>query len=146
MEFKGGVKKQVIVLATSTSVIVPKEEAVDENLGFNLVKVLCIRYSINFRKNSVSTFFDLGSEINIVYLIFAKELSLPIRLTDVRVQKIDSITLDTYGKEVVAFSMKEKANWVRFFKEIFLMANVSPEIVFEMPFLTLSETDVDFLG
>ena len=47
---------------------------------------------------------------------------------------------------VVAFSVTDKANRVRFFEETFLMANVSPEVVLEMPFLTLSGADVDFLG
>ena len=42
--------------------------------------------------------------------------------------------------------MVDKANQVRFFKETFLMANVSPEIIFRMLFLTLSGADVDFSG
>ena len=44
------------------------------------------------------------------------------------------------------FSVVDKANRVRFVKEIFLVANVSLEVVFEIAFLTLSNTDVDFLG
>ena len=47
---------------------------------------------------------------------------------------------------VVAFSVIDKANQVRFFEEIFLVANVSLEVVFRMSFLTLSSADVDFLG
>ena len=54
--------------------------------------------------------------------------------------------LKTYEMVVVAFSVKDKANWVRFFKETFLMANVSPKVVLEMLFLTLSGANVDFLG
>ena len=47
---------------------------------------------------------------------------------------------------VAAFSMKDKANRVRFFEETFLVANISPKVVFGMPFLTLSSANVDFLG
>ena len=47
---------------------------------------------------------------------------------------------------VTAFSVVDKANQVRFFKETFLVANVSPEVVLGMPFLTLSGADVDFSG
>ena len=47
---------------------------------------------------------------------------------------------------VAAFLVVDKANRVRFFEETFLVANVSPEVVFEMPFLTLSSADIDFLG
>ena len=45
---------------------------------------------------------------------------------------------------VAAFSVKNKANRVRFFEEIFLVANISPKVVFRMPFLTLSGADIDF--
>ena len=61
-------------------------------------------------------------------------------------QKIDGTTLGTYGMVVAAFSLTDKANRVRFFEETFLVANVSPEAVFGMLFLTLSGADVDFLG
>ena len=54
--------------------------------------------------------------------------------------------LDTYGIVVVAFLVKNKANWVRFFEETFLVANISLKEVFRISFLTLSGADVDFLG
>ena len=54
--------------------------------------------------------------------------------------------LDIFEMVVAAFSVVDKANQVRFFKETFLVANVSPKVVFEMPYLTLSGADVDFLG
>ena len=112
----------------------------------NLARILCIRYSSNFEKKFVSVPFDLSSEVNAVYLAFAKELGLSIRPTDIEVQKIDGSTLDTYGRVVAAFSVKDKANQVKFFEKTFLVANVSPEIVLGMLFLILSGADVDFLG
>ena len=77
---------------------------------------------------------------------FAKQLGLLIRSTDVRALKIDGTTLNTHGMVVATFSVKDKANRVRFFKETFLVANVSPEVVLKMSFLTLSGANVDFLG
>ena len=47
---------------------------------------------------------------------------------------------------VIVFSVINKANRVRFFENTFLVANISPEVVLGMPFLTLSGTDVNFLG
>ena len=47
---------------------------------------------------------------------------------------------------VAAFLVVDKANWVRFFEEIFLMANISPKIVFGMLFFIPSSADVDFSG
>ena len=46
---------------------------------------------------------------------------------------------------VVAFLVTDKANQVKFFEKTFLVANVSPEVIFEMLFLNLSGADVDFL-
>ena len=47
---------------------------------------------------------------------------------------------------VAAFSVVDKANRVKFFKKTFLVADVSPKVVFEMLFFTLNGADVDFLG
>ena len=114
----------------------------------NLAQVLCIRYPITFWKKSVPMLMllDLSSKVNAIYLTFARELGLSIRSTDDRAQKIDSNTLDTFGIVVAASSVKVKSNWVKFFEETFLVANVSPEVVLRMFFLTLSGIDVDFLG
>ena len=114
----------------------------------NLAQVSCIWYPITFRKKSVSVpiFLDLGNEVNAIYSTFAWELGLLIRPTDIGAQKIDGTILDTYRIVVTAFSMTDKANQVKFFEETFLVANVSPEIVFGMPFLTLNGASVDFLG
>ena len=94
----------------------------------------------------VLALFDSGSKVNTIYLTFVQELGLSIRPTDVGAQKINGITLDTYGIVVATFSMTDKTNRVRFFEETFLVANVNPEIVFGMLFFTLSSANVDFLG
>ena len=163
-------KKLVSVLATSTLVTGIRKETVEtaeavettkaiETAGIskdsgeskgeyleNFVQVSCIRYPINFGKKSVLALFDLGSEVNAIHPAFTKELGLFIRSTDIRVQKIDGTTLDTYEMVVAAFLVKNKANQVRFFEKTFLVANASPKVVFEMLFLTLNGADVDFLG
>ena len=146
LESKGGVKKLVTVLATSISMTVAREEEVGENLGVNLTQVPYICYPINFGKIFVLALLDSGNEVNAIYPAFTKELGLSIRPTDVEVQKIDGIMLETYRMIVVAFLVEDKANQVRFFEETFLVANVSLEVVLGMPFLTLSGADIDFLG
>ena len=87
---------------------------------------------------------DSRNEVNAIYLFFAKQLGLSIGITDVGVQKIDGTTLDTHGMAIPAFKVVDKANRVKSFEETFLVANVSPEVVFRMLFLTLSGADVDF--
>ena len=86
------------------------------------------------------------SEVNAIHPAFAKQLGLPIRPTDVGAQNIDGIMLNNHRMIIAAFSVVDKKNQVRFFQEIFLVANISPEVVFKMPFLTLSGAEVNFLG
>ena len=157
-----GAKKLVSVLATSMPVTETRREAFEtaetaregkdgkESKGEypNLAQVPYIRYPITFRKKFVSVLalFNLSSEINAIHPTFARELELPIRTTDIGAQKIDGTMLDIFGMVVIAFSVMDKANQVRFFEETFLVVNVSPEVVFGMLFLTLSGADIDFLG
>ena len=113
--------------------------------GTNLAQVPYIRYAITFLRKSVLTLLDLSSKSNAIYPTFIKKLELPIRLIDVRAQKFDNITLDSYEMVVTVFLITNKTNRVKFFKETFLVANISPKIVFKMFFFTLSDTDIDFL-
>ena len=45
---------------------------------------------------------------------------------------------------VAAFLVTDQTEKVRFFEEIFLVANVSPDVVLRIPFLILSNADVKF--
>ena len=45
---------------------------------------------------------------------------------------------------VFTFSVLDKNGKERFFEESFLLADVKPEIVLGMPFLTMSNVDIDF--
>ena len=75
---------------------------------------------------------------------FAKRLGLVIQITNISAQKINSTTLETYGIVVAVIFETNQVNIVRFFKETFLIANVSPDVAFGMLFLILSCVDVDF--
>ena len=89
---------------------------------------------------------DLENKVNVIHLFFAKQLGFPIRPTDIGEQKINSITQDIHRIVVTAYLVVDKVNRIRFFQETFLMANVSPEVVFKMLFLTMSNVDADFSG
>ena len=138
------------ILATSMLVIIAREKAFEntengENPRSNLAQVSYIQYSIVFNRKSVLALFDSDNKVDSIYPTFAKELGLPIIPTDIRVLKIDSIMLDTDKMVVVAFLVMDKTKQVKFFKENFLVANVSLEVVFRMLFLTLINADIDFL-
>ena len=133
-------KKIVSILVISMSVTDAREEA--------LKRVPYIHYLVQFKKDKtqVQALVNSRSEVNAMYPSFAKQLGLPIQPTDVEAQKIEGTTLDIHGIVVAAFSVVDKANRVRFFEKTFLMANVSPEVVLGILFLTPSGADVDFSG
>ncbi len=108
-----------------------------------LERISCIRYPVTF-KDQTKALLDVGSEVNAMSQAFAQQLSLKIRKTNVRVQKINDTTLETYGIVVSTFSVSDKDGKKRFFKENFLLTDVKPDIVLAMSFLTISNTDVDF--
>ena len=102
---KIGVKKLVLVSTTSTSITSASKEA--------MKRVPYIYYLVQFKdmdKAPVEALIDLGSEVNAIHPSFVKQLSLPIRLTDIGAPKIDGTTLDTHGMVVAAFLMEDKAN------------------------------------
>ncbi len=45
---------------------------------------------------------------------------------------------------ISTFSVSDKEGRERFFKESFLLADVRPDIMLGIPFLTMSNADVDF--
>ena len=137
-------KKLVLVLAISSLVT---ETSKEDDVVLKCVP--CIYYPVEFKKyaneTQVQALINSRSEVNTIHPSFVKELGLPIRSTEVGAQKIDGTTLDIYGIIVAAFSVTDKVNWVTFFEETFLVANVNPEVVLEMLFLTLSSADINFL-
>ena len=111
--------------------------------------VFCIYYPIQFKSANeiqVQVLVDLKSEINAIYLTFVKKPGLSIRSLKIETQKIDGTILDTYSMVVTVFSITNNANQVKFFEEIFLVANVSLKVVFGIFFPTLSGANINFLN
>ena len=76
--------------------------------------------------------------------VYAKKLGLRTRRTDVRAQKIDGSSLDTFGMVIAGFQVIDKLGSARFFQETFLLADTTIEVVLGIPFLTLSNADIQF--
>ncbi len=131
-------KKRVVVSANSTSTTDKKTEE-------ELERVPCIWYPVTFKdQDQTEALLDSGSKVNAMSQAFAQQLGFKIRKTNVRAQKIDGTTLETYGMIVSTFTVSDEDGKERFFEESFLLADVSPDIVLGMPFLTMSNADVDF--
>ncbi len=131
-------KKLVAVSTTSTS-------TTDKKMEEELEWVTCIQYPVTFKdQHQTEALLDSGNEVNVMRQAFAQQLGLKIRKTNAGAQKIDGTILETYGLVVFTFSMSDKDGRERFFEESFLLADVSPDIVLGIPFLTRSNADIDF--
>ncbi len=128
------VKKLVAVLATSTSMTEKTKE---------LERVSCIWYSVTL-KDQTEVLLDSRSEVNAISQAFVQQLGLKICKTNVGTHKIDGTTLETYGMIVSTFFVSNKNGRERFFEESFLLDDVKLDKVLGMPFLTMSNTDIDF--
>ena len=137
------VRKLVPVSATSTSVTEANKKAQKVILD----RVPCIHYPMQFQKDKGATIWaliDLDSEVNAMTPAYAKQLGLQIQRTDVGAQKIDGSLLRIFGMVIAGFQVEDKLGRVRFFQELFLLAEISMEVVLGMPFLTLNNADIQF--
>ncbi len=116
---------------------------IDKKTEEELEQVTCIRYPVIFN-DQTEVLLDSGSEVNAMSQTFEQQLGLKIRKTNVGAQKIDGTTLETYGMILSTFSVSDKDGRERFFEKSFLLADIRPDIVLRMPFLTMSNVDVNF--
>ncbi len=115
----------------------------DKKMVEELEWIPCIWYPVTF-KDQTEALLDSESEVNIISQAFAHQLGLKICKTNVGAQKIDGTTLETYGIVVSTFSVSDKDGRERFFEESFVLADVKPDRMLGMPFLTISNVVVDF--
>ena len=110
-----------------------------------LQRVPCVYYLIWFKKKEVPALIDSSSEVNTMTSAYASELGLRVYRIDVGAQKIDGSTLKIFGMVLASFQVEDKLGRAWFFQETFLLADISAEVVLGMPFLTLSNADVQFV-
>ena len=134
-------KKLVLVLATST----PVTEARHKNVVV-LDCVPCICYPMRFKKSKVQVLalINSGSEVNAMTPAYALKLGLKVHTTNVGAQKINGSTLETFRIVLASFQVEDKLGRTRYFQETFLLADISVEVVLGMPFLTLSNANIQF--
>ncbi len=75
---------------------------------------------------------------------YTTKLGLSTRKTSVGAQKINGSPIETYGMVSARFSLLDSLERVRFFEETFLLADPSMEVILGMPFLSLSNANVEF--
>ena len=75
---------------------------------------------------------------------YGLKLRLKVRPSDVQAQKIYGSSLKTFGMVLASFQVEDKLNRTQYFQETFLLADISVEVVLQMPFLTLNNADIQF--
>ena len=75
-----------------------------------LEQVSCIHYPLYFWKNiaGIKALIDLGSEVNVMTLIYTLKLGFKIHSTNIGVQKIDDSTLEIFRIVLTSFQVKNK--------------------------------------
>ena len=75
---------------------------------------------------------------------YVAKLDLKVRETDIRAQKIDSSTLNTFGIVLANFQVENKLDRIWFFQKTILLANTTLEVILKIRFLTFSNVNVQF--
>lgn len=70
--------------------------------------VLYICYLVLFKKELIQAFINSDNEVNVITPAYVKKLSFWVRKTDIGAQKINGITLVTYGIVVANFFLQNK--------------------------------------
>ncbi len=105
-----------------------------------------IWYLVQFQEDQpeVKALIDSGIEVKAMTPAFAAKLGLRPRPTNVKSQKIDGSPLEIHGMASPRFSIHDSLGMVPFYEETFLLADTSIAVVLGIPFLSLSNADVEF--
>ena len=88
---------------------------------------------------------DSGNEVIAITLAYVSKLGIKVFHIDIKAQKIDRSTLETFGIVPTNFQVEDKLGKAPFFQETFLLANINAEVVLDMLFLTFSNADIQFV-
>lgn len=95
-----------------------------------LQRVPYVHYLTQFDEFLIEALIDLNSKVNIMQPIFAKKLGLCICKTNWNAQKIDDSRLETFKMVIALLQVDDKDGKFRFFKETFLLPEMSINITF----------------
>lgn len=128
------------------SVLSPKASTFTTNTFLLLKCVPYIYYPIQFKKyqSKIQILINSNNEINIMTSIYTKKLNLQTRKTNVKVQKIDGFTLETFGIALTGFHVSHRLGRTCFFQKTFWLVDNNINVILKILFLTLSNIDITF--
>lgn len=148
-------KKPISVLAISISMTEASIEAsfaMALNLKALAIFILLfecmpyIRYPMWFKKyySEVLTLLDSGNKLKAITLVYIPSLSLKVWPINIRAQKIDSFTFETFRIILANFHVKNKLGRAYFFQKTFLLIAISINVILRVFFLIFSNIDIVF--
>lgn len=88
---------------------------------------------------------DSDYKINAMQPSCPRKLGLYVWKTDVDAQNIDASRLKIFGIVIAFFLIDDKYGKSQFFDKTFLLAKISMNVALNMPFLTLSNIEINFI-
>ena len=131
-------KRLVAVSAIFTSVTANSE-------AIHLQRISYISYLIQFQREEVRALSNSDRKVNVMTSVYTLKLGFRVYPTDIGAQKIDGSIFETFRMIMANFQIENKLGKAWFFQETFLLADISAEVVLSMPYLTLSNADVQFV-
>ena len=123
----------------------------DTSREITLEQVPYLRYLVQFRRKKdknkdkdIKALIDSSSKVNAIHPTYITNLGLRTMKINVSTQKVDRSHLNIFKMVIADCSVKDKLEIVRFFQEIFLLANISLEIVLGISFPIISKADIQF--
>lgn len=86
-----------------------------KNISLILDWVSCIYYPVQFKNNEIWALINSGGEINVMTSTYVAKLSLKVCRTNVRAQKIDGSTFETFEMVLVSFQVEDQLKKACFF-------------------------------
>ncbi len=114
-------------MATFTSVTASLEANASAQALQILQRVPCIWYSVQFQEGQpeIKTLITSSSEVNVMTPAYVTKLGFTAWKTGIGAKKIYGSPLKTDGMTSAKFLLQDSLERVRFFEEIFLLANTS---------------------
>ena len=76
---------------------------------------------------------------------YTSKLGFNVHHTNIGAQKIDNSIFKIFRLVLASFQIEDKLGRTRFFQKMFLLADISIEVVLSMFFLTFNNVDIQFV-
>lgn len=137
----------LLIIVTNKKVFLESDISIPKVIiELELSVVLYIYFPVQLTSKLVQALINLRDKVNVINSSFAKKLSIYIWQTKISTQKINISNIKIFRIVIASFLIEYKRRKSQFFEKIFLLANISINIVLKIFFLTLSNMEINFMN